>query len=295
MKVFVTGATGFVGSAVVDELIKNGHQVTGLSRNPDKGKALAAKGAAVLEGDLTEYDKLAAAAAAADATIHCGFNHDFTRFAENCAQEGKLVAAMGQACKGTAKPLVITSGTGVIQGQLSSEDMPVNPNGFNPRKVTELTGEALGKQGVDVRVVRLPIVHGDGDHGFIKMLIDLARGKGVVAYANDGSNTWASVHRLDAAKVYRLVLEKGAAGHRYHPVDEQGVSLKQITEILAERLNLPLKSVTGLAIEEYFTWFSHFAQMNMKALSDKTRNELGWKPSQIGLIEDLKTSKHYFA
>lgn len=294
MKVFVTGATGFVGSAVVDELIKNGHKVVGLSRNPDKGKALAAQGAEVLNGTLEELDKLAKAAGDADATIHCGFNHDFTRFTENCIQEGKVITAMAGVYSGTRKPLIVTSGIGVLQGRLVTENDPVDVNGQNPRKVTEMTGDEMAKQGVDIRTVRLPIVHGDGDHGFIKMMINLAKEKGSVAYANDGSNTWSSVHRLDAARVYRLALEKGKAGHRYHPVDEEGVPLKHIAEILAGRMKLPVKGVQGPEIEAYFTWFSHFAQMNIKASNAVTKKELGWTPSEIGLIDDLKTSRHYF-
>ncbi|MBG1231132.1 SDR family oxidoreductase [Aestuariivirga litoralis] len=295
MKVFVTGATGFVGAAVVDELIRNGHKVVGLSRNPDKGRALAAQGAEVLSGTLEELDKLASAAVAADATIHCGFNHDFTRFAENCAQEGRVITAMAGAYKGTAKPLIVTSGVGVLPGQLVTEDIPVDPASHNPRKVTEITSNEMIAQGVDVRAVRLPIVHGDGDHGFIAMMINLAKEKGAVAYAGDGQNTWASVHRFDAAKAYRLALEKGASGARYHPVAEQGVTIKALADILAERLNLPQQSLTGDAIAAHFTWFAHFAQMNMKASSAKTRSELGWAPKEIGLIEDLKTSQHYFA
>ena len=296
MKVFVTGATGFVGSAVVAELVATGHSVLGLSRNEEKGAVLAGQGAEVLHGQLEDVKLLADAARKCDATIHCGFNHDFTRFQENCIQEGKSVTAMGEAYIGTNKPLLVTSGVGVMAGnQIVTEDTEVRADSHNPRKITEMTANTLIAKGVDVRAIRLPIVHGDSDPGFLTMLINIARQKGFVGYAGEGSNGWASVHRLDAARLYRLALEKGRFGARYHPVDEPRVPLREIAQVAAGRLGLEARSLTGDGVTDYFTWFSHFAQMDMNASSTISRRALGWEPQEIGLIKDLETSNHYFA
>ena len=293
MRVFVTGATGFVGSAVVDELIAAEHEVVGLSRNVEKGEVLAKQGAKVLHGQLEDHALLAEAAASCDATIHCGFSHDFTRFAESCANEGKLLEALGKAYLGTKKPTLVTSGIGMMQ-EVVTEAMPAQADGPNPRKITELTADVLIARGVDMRTIRLPIVHGDYDHGFLTLLINMAREKGFVGYAGDGTNNWPGVHRLDAARVYRLALDRGSFGSRYHPVADEGIAYLEIAKVFASRLGLPLRALHGEEIDSYFTWFSHFAQMNRRASSAITQKALGWKPSEIGILEDLRTSTTYF-
>ncbi|MEO9166848.1 MAG: SDR family oxidoreductase [Aestuariivirga sp.] len=293
MKVFVTGATGFVGSAVVDELIAAGHKVLGLSRNLEKGEALGRQGAEVLHGQLEDHVLLVEAAASCDATIHCGFSHDFTRFAESCANEGKLVAALGKAYYGTKKPILLTSGVGMMRDTVT-EIMAVQTDGANPRKITEMMAEELIAQGVDVRIIRLPIVHGDNDHGFLALLINIAKEKGFVGYAGEGINNWPGVHRLDAARVYRLALDKGTFGSRYHPVAEEGIAYRDVATVMAARLGQKVRGLQGDEIVAYFTWFSAFAQMDRRASSAITQKALGWIPSEIGMIEDLRTSSSYF-
>ena len=196
--------------------------------------------------------------------------------------------------RGTNKTLLITSGVGILSGVVVTEETPVPAESSNLRKISEMTANELIAQGVDVRAIRLPIVHGDNDHGFISLLINIAREKGYVAYVGDGQNTWAAVHRLDAARVYRLALDKGKAALRYHPVAEAGIAMKDLAEVIGQRCGLPVRSIMGDEVAGYFTWFSHFAQMNMKASSAITQAALGWKPIEIGMIEDLKTSTTYF-
>lgn len=297
MRVFVTGATGFVGSAVVQELLKTGHEVLGLARNDAAAQTLLAVGAQVQRGDLQDLDSLRQGAAAADGVIHTAFVHDFQNFKACCDIEGHAVAALGSALLGSDRPMVITSGTLLVSpGQLGIEDtVPVLTSEQFPRAVTEETARTLAARGVRIAVVRLsPSVHGDGDHGFVPMLIDLARKKGLSAYVGEGKNRWTGVHRLDAAHLFRLALEQCVSGGRYHGADEEGIAFRQIAEVIGKRLNLPVVSLSPEQAAEHFGWMAGFAQIDGPASSQLTRERLGWQPSQLGLIADLEQSTHYF-
>ncbi|WP_159470504.1 SDR family oxidoreductase [Dyadobacter sp. 3J3] len=294
MRVFVTGATGFVGSAVVQELINAGHQVLGLARSEENAKALIAAGAEVHRGDLEDLESLRSGAAASDGVIHTGFVHDFARFKEVCEVDRLAINVLGSELAGSERPLIITSGIGLltIPGRLATEeDMPSASNP-NPRIPSELAANALAEKGVRVSVVRLPpSVHGAGDHGFIPILIGIAREKGISVFKEDGQNYWPAVHRLDAAKLYRLALEKAPAGIvRYHAAAEEGIAFREIAGAIGEGLNVPVVSKSVEEAAQHFTWFAHFAGMNCAASSQHTREVLGWKPEQPGLIEDLEIS-----
>ncbi|WP_428426734.1 SDR family oxidoreductase [Pararhizobium sp.] len=292
MHVFVTGATGFVGSAVVAELIRSGHQVTGLARSDAAAAFLAAAGAAVHRGHLEDLDSLRRGVDAADAVIHTGFIHDFSKFKESCEIDRRAIEALGSALAGSNRPLIVTSGTGLLTpGALATEDTV--PGSVVPR-VSEQTALSLVSSGVRVCVVRLPpSVHGDGDHGFVPLLIGIAREKGVSAYIGEGENHWPAVHRLDAAQLYRLVLEKGTAGARYHGVAEDGIPFRDIAEIIGHRLGLPVFGKSPEAAATHFGWFSHFAGIDNKASSAKTQELLGWHPKQPGLISDLDRDGYF--
>jgi nucleoside-diphosphate-sugar epimerase len=294
MRVFVTGATGFVGSAVVSELLANGHQVLGLARSDASAVALAATGAQVHRGDLEDLDSLRQGAGAADGVIHTGFNHDFSKFAANCETDRLAIEALGAALAGSARPLIVTSGTGLLApGTLVTEDTVPPAVPFVPR-VSEQTAMALAAQGVKASVVRLPpSVHGDGDHGFVPILINIAREKGLSVYTDEGKNQWPAVHRFDAASLYRRVLEKGRAGARYHATAEEGIAFSDIAAAIGRGLNVPVVSKTADEAAEHFGWFAHFAAINNQASSTKTRAELGWQPKERGLIDDLDTGRYF--
>ncbi|HXD00800.1 MAG TPA: SDR family oxidoreductase [Verrucomicrobiae bacterium] len=297
MRVFITGATGFVGSAIVQELIKAGHDVTGLARSDAAAKSLSAAGARVHRGDLQDLESLRAGAGAADGVIHAGFNHDFSKFKENCEHERKVVEALGSALAGSERPLIITSGIGLLPpGRLATEEtMPASPNP-NPRVASEEAARAVADRGVRVSLVRLPpSVHGDGDHGFVPILINIARQKGASAYIGEGLNRWPAVHRLDAAHLFRLALEKGAARAWYHGVAEEGVPFRQIAEVIGRRLNVPVISQTPEEAARHFAWFAHFAAIDVPASSQQTQQNLGWRPTQPGLIADLDRPAYFEA
>ncbi|UZE21440.1 SDR family oxidoreductase [Pseudomonas sp. B21-056] len=286
MHVFVTGATGWVGSAVVQELIEAGHQVTGLARSDDKAAVLAATGAKVVRATLEDLDILHRTACAADAVIHTAFNHDFSRFAENAEQDRRVIETLGGALEGSDRPLLVTAGLlGLTRG--ASELEVASP--ASPRK-SEVAARALIERGVRAATVRLaPSVHGLGDHGFIPILIRLAREKGVSAYPREGNHCWAGVHRLDAARVYRLALEQGVTQAVYHAVADESVSFQAIAKAIGRGLGLPV----GFREREHFGWFAHMASADMAASSAYTRALLGWTPNGPSLLDDLEQPGYY--
>jgi nucleoside-diphosphate-sugar epimerase len=296
MRVFVTGATGFVGSAIVDELINNGHQVLGLARSDESAKQLIAAGAEVHRGGLEDLDSLTTGAAAADGVIHTAFIHDFSRFKDNCETDRGVIEALGAGLIGTDKPLIITSGTAILGlPRVSNElDKPLVDSSVMARIASEEAADSVAAKGVKVMVVRLPpSVHSDGDHGFVPRLIEIAKEKGAAAYIGDGSNLWPAVHRSDAAQLYRLVLEKGVAGARYHASSEQGIPMKDIASAIGNKLNLPLVSKSKEEATEHFGWIAHFVAINSPASSQLTREQLGWNPTGRGLIEELEIGTYF--
>ena len=296
MRVFVTGASGFIGSAIVQELIGAGHQVLGLARSDASASALEKAGAQVHRGDINDLESLRSGAAQSDGVIHTAFNHDFLNFKESCEMDRRAIEALGAALAGTDRPLVITSGTGLLnKTPLATENSkPAVGASTIPRVASEEAAAAMAAQGIHISVVRLPpSVHGDGDHGFVPILIRIAREKGAAAYVGEGQNRWPAVHRLDAAHLYRLVLEKGKTGATYHGVAEQGVLFKEIANVIGRRLNVPVVSKTPEAAGEHFGWFAHFAQIDNPASSEQTREELGWQPRHTELIPDIDREVYF--
>jgi len=293
MRVFVTGATGFIGTAIVRELIGAGHQVLGLARSDAAAKSLLAAGAGVHRGSLEDLESLRSGAAASDGVIHTAFIHDFSNYGPAAEADRRAIETLGAALAGSDRPLIVTSGTLLAQrqGPLATEEDAHNPN--FPRK-SEEEALALTSQGVRTSVLRLsPSVHGNGDHGFVPQLISIAREKGVSAFIGDGLNRWPAVHRLDAAHLYRLVLEKGIAGAAYHGVADEGVPTREIAEAIGRGLNVPVVSKSHEAAADHFGWIARFFGIDSPASSALTQERLGWRPVQPGLIADLN-AEHYF-
>jgi nucleoside-diphosphate-sugar epimerase len=294
MRVFLTGATGFIGSAIIPELLNAGHSVLGLSRSDEGAAALKAAGAEVHRGNLADLVSLRSGAAAADAVIHCGFTHDFSDFAAICQQDKLAIEAMGSVLVGSHRPFIITSGTAMGSrgpGQLATEDF-FDPNHPNPRKASELAGRTVAERGVNVSVVRLPQVHDPVKQGLVSYLVPIARQKGVSAYVGDGLNRWPAAHVLDTARLYRLALEKAQPGSRYHAVAEEGIPAKDIAEALGRGLNVPVVSQSPQEAAEHFGWLSMFVGWDMPASSALTQQRLNWHPTGPGLIADLDTMKY---
>jgi len=296
MNVFVTGATGFIGSAIVPELLTAGHRVLGFARSDAGAKSLIAAGAQVHRGDLEDLESLRSGAAKSDGVIHTAFNHDFSKSAQNCEADRRAIEAPGAALDDTDRALIVTSGTGLLTpGRLGTEDIVRTPDSTPiPRVASEVAAASLAARVLRVVILRLPpSVHGAGDHGFVPRLIAIAREKGVSAYVGDGLNRWPAVHRFDAANLYRLALEKGSAGARYHGVAEEGVPFKDIAGVIGQRLNLPVVSKSPEEAAQHFGWFAHFAALDCPASSAQTQERLGWRPKGSGLLTDMKESGYF--
>jgi nucleoside-diphosphate-sugar epimerase len=291
MKVFVTGATGFVGSAVVTELVGAGHQVLGLTRSDAGAQALAAAGAEAHRGSLGDLDRLKRAAAQTDGVIHLAFNHDFSTYMANCEDDRRVIAALASALAGSDRPLLVTSGTGMGAagpGRLATEDDPPASSATVPRAASEEAADAAAAEGVNASVVRLPQVHDTQRQGLVTYAIQAAREKGVSAYTGDGANRWPAAHVSDTARLYRLALERAERGARYHAVAEEGVPMRAIAETLGRRLGLPVRSITPDEAPAHFGWLAMFATVDLPASSALTRRRLGWTPTGPGLLADLE-------
>lgn len=292
MRVFVTGATGFIGQAVVKELLNAGHTVVGLARSESKAAELRAKGVEAIIGTIEDVELLKRGASDSDGVIHLAFNHDFTKFAENAKVEYDAIVAIGEALAGSNRPFVITSGTLTLpKGELATEDSGVDLVSFpNPRAGNEGEITKLATQGVRTSAIRLsPTVHGDEDHGFIHKITQIARAKGESAYIGDGQNKWPAVHRYDAARLYRLALEKGEPGAKYHGVGEQGITMKEIAETIGQELGVPTVSKTFEEAQVHFDGFMAFViGADNPTSSKKTQDQLGWTPTGRGLLADIK-------
>jgi nucleoside-diphosphate-sugar epimerase len=294
MRVFLTGATGFIGSAVVPELTGAGHEVVGLARSDQAAAALAAAGVEVHRGSLEDLDSLSSAAASADGVIHCAYIHDFSQMEMAARAHMRAIDALGGALEGSGRPFVIAAGTALLApGRVATEKDVAAPGG-HPRAAAEQGALALVARDVRVSILRLPpSVHGEGDHGFVPVLIDIARAKEMSGYVGDGSGRWPAVHRLDAARLFRLALENAPAGAVLHTVADEGVPTRRIAEVIGRHLDVPAVSIPPEASGEHFGWIGGFFGLDVPASSVLTREAMGWDPAQPGLIEDLEMG-HYF-
>ena len=292
MRVFVTGATGFIGSAVVRELLGAGHEVLGLARSEEGAAALRAAGAEVQRGDLEDVESLRSGAEQAEGVIHTAFRHDWTKFAESCALDKQAIEAMGEVLLGSKRPLIVSSGVGVAQGRAATEDDPALSSPALPR-VSEATTLALVERGVHGSVLRLPQVHDTVKQGLVSYLVLVAREKGVSAYVGEGQNRWPAAHVTDVARLYRLALEKGTAGARYHAIAEEGVPLKEIATVLGRGLKMPVVSIAPEKAQEHFGFLGFFAGRDALTSSAQTRAKLGWTPQGPGMIADLEKMDYF--
>ncbi len=295
MRVFVTGANGFIGSAVVKELLDAGHQVLGLSRSDAGVKALKDAGAEVLRGDIANAENLREGATKSDAVIHTAFNHDFSKFVENCESDRKVIGALGEALVGTDKLLIVSSGVALAQvapGQVSTEtDPPMSSKQF-PRAASEEATNALADRGVRVAIVRLSQIHDTEKQGLVSFAIQIAHEKGVSAYIGEGKNRWAAAPRWDTARLYRLALERTGKRAIYHAVEEEGVPMIDIATVIGRGLKVPVKSMTPEEAAAHFGWMSHFAGLDIRSSSVQTRKQLGWNPTGPSLLTDLENMRY---
>lgn len=289
MRIFLTGATGFIGSRIVPELLKAGHSVLGMTRSDAGAKALVALGAEAHRAELEDVDSVRNGATNVDAVIHTAFDHDFSNFVANCEKDARVITALGEALAGSTRPLLITSGVGmgsVGHGKPAIESV-FNLDHPNPRLASEKTGAELLAKGIAVSVVRLPQVHDPVKQGLISPLIDVARAKGVSAYIGDGQNRWPAAHVDDVALLYRLAIEQCTPGSRYNAVAEEGVSAVDIATAIGKGLGVPVKSIKAEEAAAHFGWLGGFVGLDMYASSEWTRNALGWVPNGPGLLADL--------
>lgn len=291
MKLFVTGATGFIGSALVKELIAAGHQVLGLCRSAERAQELTAAGAEVHRGSIEDLDSLRDGAVRSDGVIHLAFNHDFSQFQSNCEADRRVITVLGSVLAGSQRPFIVTSGTAMantVPGQPAREDGAVISAAVFPRAASEEAAWSMAAAGVNVSVVRLPQVHDTVKQGLVTPAIAIAREKGVFAYIAEGRNRWPAVHVSDVARLYKLALEKAQPGARYHAVAEEGIAMRDIAQTVGRRLGLAVRSISAQEAHEHFGWFARFATLDAPASSEQTRLKLGWQPSGPGLIADLE-------
>jgi nucleoside-diphosphate-sugar epimerase len=296
MRVFVTGATGFVGAAVVKELLAHDHQVFGLARSDRGEDELKKLGAKVIRGNLATPETLIEGAQLSDAIIHAGFVHDFSRFPQACAIDRAVIETLGGTIQNSQKPLVVTAGVAFLNaaGPVTVETDPAFPPSDDYPRASDAAARALCARGIPTGIMRLPpSVHGTGDHGFVPMLIDIARQKGFSAYIEEGANLWPAVHVQDAARAYRLAIERGPSADTYHAVAERGVQFRKIAEAIATGLNFPCRSLSVENAREHFDWFYDFASIDQPTSSNNTRAVLGWSPEGVDLLTDIRNAGYF--